>query len=564
MAQHPTPTPRVPLRGSRKNVRPSYAPVGPADPTEMVRIAIKVRPKNPIPDPAVLGAMLPTKRPSPMSYADHCATYGADPADIAKVEQFAKDHNLQVVETDAGQRMVVLKGTVKDVSAAFGTDLRMYHSKETGHTYRGREGELTVPAPLAGVVTVVTGLDNRRLVKRGVRGVHAVDESAVVSFFPPELARIYNFPTDLDGSGQCIGILEFGGGFDTNDLATYFQQDLASFGIAQPEVTAVSADGTQNDPNDPNILPQDRADGEVMLDIEVAGAMAPGAKIAVYFSSFTERGWVEAITRAVHDTQNKPSVISVSWGFAEQEDAGGGFSFSPAVMDDIDLTLKEAASLNKTVILAAGDDGSIDGTFPDNGTLVHADFPATSPNVLAVGGTTLVTDDNNNVTDEVVWSNGVRDDGPGHGSTGGGISEHFPLPSWQSSGKVPPSASTGFVGRGIPDVAAAADGAYTVRFSGQPVQGEGGTSAAAPLWAALIAMINQKLATIPGATPVGFFNPLLYQSLGSTDAFKDIVSGTNDAHDNLDGAYTAGPGWDACSGWGTPNGKNLMKKLTGG
>ncbi len=257
---------------------------------------------------------------------------------------------------------------------------------------------------------------------------------------------------------------------------------MSGFGIAEPSIQAVSADGTQNDPNDPSIPPEDRADGEVMLDIEVAGAIAPGAKIAVYFSSFTERGWVEAITKAVHDTRNKPSVISVSWGFAEQEDVGGGFSFSPAVMDDVDMTLKEAANLHKTVLLAAGDDGSIDGSFPDGGTAVHVDFPASSPHVLSVGGTTLVTDDNNQVTDEVVWGNGIRDDGPGKGSTGGGVSEHFPLPPWQADANVPPSATTGFAGRGLPDVAAAADGAYTVRFSGQPVVGEGGTSAAAPLW----------------------------------------------------------------------------------
>jgi kumamolisin len=564
-----------------KYVRPSFEAVGPADPNEVLRIAIKVRPRSAIPDPAIQGAMLPTQRPAPQSYAQHVATYGADPADIDKVVQFAKDHNLTVVESDAGQRMVVVRGTVKDVCAAFGTSLEMYHSKATGHTYRGRVGELQVPAALAGIVTVATGFDNRRLVKRGGRhgrvkakpgagataiaAARAVDESAVVSFFPPQLARIYNFPTDLDGTGQCIALLEFGGGFDTNDLKTYFQNDLKDFGIAEPSIQAVSADGTQNDPNDPNIPPEDRADGEVMLDIEVAGAMAPGAKIAVYFSSFTERGWVEAITKAVHDTTNHPSVISISWGFAEQEDAGG-FSFSQAVMDDIDTTLKEAANLHKTVLLAAGDDGSIDGDFPDGGTVVHVDFPASSPHVLSVGGTTLVTDGdtNNQVTDEVVWSNGIRSDGPGHGSTGGGISEHFPRPAWQAEANVPASASTGFAGRGVPDVAAVADGAYTVRFGGRPILGEGGTSAAAPLWAALIAMINQKLATIPGATPVGYFNPLLYNTLGRSNAFKDITSGTNDAHGNLRGAYTAGPGWDACSGWGSPNGKNLLRSLTGG
>jgi kumamolisin len=564
MAENPQAAHRVPLHGSTKHARPEYKSVGPANPKEVVRVAIKVRAKKACPDPAVQGALLPIERAAPTAYADHVADYGADQADIDKVVQFAKAHNLTVVEADAGQRMVVVTGTVADANAAFGTDLQTFESKETGRTYRGRTGEIQIPASLTGVVTVVTGLDNRRMVKRKTIGAHAGVAAGPTSFFPPELARIYNFPTDLDGTGQCIGLLEFGGGFDVNDLKTYFKNDLHAFGIKEPSIKAVSVDGTQNDPNDPDIPPEQRADPEVMLDIEVAGAIAPGAKIAVYFSSFTERGWVEAITKAVHDPVNRPSVLSVSWGFAEQEDLGGGFSFSPAVMDDIDLTLKEAANLNVTVILAAGDDGSIDGSFPDGGVAVHVDFPASSPNVLSVGGTTLQTDDNNQVTDEVVWGNGIRDDGPGHGSTGGGVSEHFTRPPWQAAADVPTSHSTGFAGRGVPDVAAAADGAYTVRFSGQPIRGEGGTSASAPLWGALIALINQRLATMPGSKAAGYFNPLIYNTLGKTTAFKDITSGSNDAHNNLDGAYTAGPGWDACSGWGSPNGKELLRALTGG
>jgi kumamolisin len=325
-------------------------------------------------------------------------------------------------------------------------------------------------------------------------------------------------------------------------------------------------DGTPNDPNDPAIPIRDRADPEVMLDIEVAGAVAPGARLVVYFAQFTERGWVEAITKAVHDEVNRPSVISISWGFAEFEDAGT-VTFTPQVMEDINRTLREAALLGVTVIVAAGDDGSCDGVLDGN---VHVDFPSSSPFVLACGGTTLFTQ-NGRITDEVVWGDGIRADSDQdrlpHGSTGGGVSEHFDLPPWQQGNgiEVPPSASTNFAGRGVPDVAAVADGrtGYTIRVFGQDVTGEGGTSAVAPLWAGLIARINQQLAQMPGAKAVGYFNPLLYQKLGPTSAFNDITRGSNDAHGDL-GAYSAGPGWDPCTGWGSPNGVNLLLALTGG
>ncbi len=260
-----------------------------------------------------------------------------------------------------------------------------------------------------------------------------------------------------------------------------------------------------------------------MLDIEVAGSVAPGARIAVYFAQFTEQGWVEAITKAVHDAVNKPSVLSVSWGFSELEDAGT-VAFTPQVMDDIELTLQAAATMGVTVLLAAGDDGSIDGITDGK---VHVDFPASSPHVLSCGGTTILVA-GSTIGQEFVWSNGIRSDGDFKGSTGGGVSEHFQIPSWQTGPgiTVPTSATTGFAGRGLPDVAAVADPrtGYKMRVFGSDGP-NGGTSATTPLWAALIALINQQLATMPGAGSVGYFNPLLYQSIGATSAFKDITDG---------------------------------------
>jgi kumamolisin len=490
----------------------------------------------------VLGAMRPSQRPAPATYAEHDAAFGADQRDIDSVVGFAQSKDLTVEEADAGSRLVVLRGSVAAMEAAFGVELETYHSDELGESYRGRVGSVYVPPDLVDVVTVVTGLDNRRQVKPRV--THALPKPRVVTYTPMDLAEIYGFPAQLDGSGQCIGILEFGGGYAQEDLEHYFTKLLH---IAPPPVVAVSVDGTTNTPGS-------EADIEVVLDIEVAGGACPGASIAVYFSQFTAAGWVEAITKAVHDATNHPSVISVSWGYAELQ-AGAGWTMQ--VMKEINTTLMEAANLGVTVLIATGDDGSIDGIQDGH---VHADFPASSPYVLAVGGTTLHAKKNVRET-EVVWSAGIRSQGPGHGSTGGGVSDVFAIPAWQtrSSAHVPAAASTGFAGRGYPDVAAVADGrtGYLQYVDGQRIT-DGGTSAATPLWAALIARCNQHLATVGQGAPVGYWNPLLYASVGAGGAFFDITVGTNDALGDERGAYSAGPGWDACSGWGAPNGVDLL------
>src|SRR5205807_1982019 len=253
------------------------------------------------------------------------------------------------------------------------------------------------------------------------------------------------------------------------------------------------------------------------------------------FSTFTSAGWVEAVTRAIHDPVNRPSVLSISWGWVEFESAGT-LAWTAQVMDEVDLMFKEAANLGITVIVAAGDDGSEDNI--DDG-VPHVNYPASSPYVLSCGGTTLIAQ-NGQRQSEVVWGFGARSDGRGHGSTGGGISQHFPRPSWQAQAGIEPHPGTGFAGRGLPDVAADADGrtGYWMLIGGE-MQPNGGTSAAAPLWAALIARINQKLGS---SQRVGYFNPLLYASLGAGGAFHDITAGSNDTHGSL-GAYSARAGW---------------------
>jgi kumamolisin len=379
-----------------------------------------------------------------------------------------------------------------------------------------------VPQELTDVVEGVFGLDNRPQVRPRFR---IADPRAVTSSYTPvEVAQAYDFPTDVNGAGQCVGIIELGGGFRQSDLDTYF----GDLGITTPAVVAVSVDGATNSPDgDPN-----GADGEVLLDIEVVGAIAPGARIAVYFAPNSDQGFIDAVTTAVHDRDNKPSVISISWGGPES-------TWTLQAQNALDQAFADAADLGVTVCAASGDNGSSDGV---GDGLAHADFPASSPHVLGCGGTRLEPGGA-----ETVWN-----DGASGGATGGGVSDTFDLPDWQSSANVPASANPGGrIGRGVPDVCGDADPrtGYRVLVDGKTAT-IGGTSAVAPLWAALVALLNEQR-----GTPVGFLNAVLYAN--AYGALRDVTSGDNDLGDAP--AYTAGTGWDACTGLGSPDGAALSR-----
>jgi kumamolisin len=405
------------------------------------------------------------------------------------------------------------------MQAAFGTSLQNYDSP--GGTFRGRTGYLTIPSTLSGIVSAVLGLDNRPVAKAHLRKRRAAQPAGLS---PRAVAQAYNFPDGAQGAGQTIGILELGGGYSTSDLNKYF----SGLGLKTPTVSSVSVDGGANQPG----VDTD-SDGEVMLDIEVAGAVAPEARIVVYFAPNTDQGFVDAITTAAQDTANRPSVLSISWGGPED-------SWTSQSATAMLNACTDAAAVGMTVTAAAGDDGATDGE-----TGLHVDLPACLPPVLGCGGTKL-TLAGTGISNEVVWNELASNEG----ATGGGVSQIYALPSYQSSAGVPLQPGSTFVGRGVPDVASDADPntGYDVLVDGQ-TQVIGGTSAAAPLWAGLIALLNQQL-----GKPVGFVQPALYQ-IGES-AFRDIVSGNNDG-------YSAGPGWDACTGLGSPNGGALLKALQG-
>jgi kumamolisin len=521
-----------PLANSEKSLPADVQQIGLVDPHERLEVSVYLR----VPtgsDPAgdsQLHAQRPGQR---MSREEYLADYGADYDDLAKVTAFAQKHSLTVVQTDVATRKVVLAGTARAMMAAFATDLRRYEYQ--GSTFRGRSGYLHVPDELDQIVVGVFGLDDRPQASPHVRyytplGIIPSAYANAISYTPPQVAQLYDFPTDVDGTGQCVALVELGGGYNQQDLSTYFKQ----LGIKTPQVISVSVDGGQNSPaGDPN-----SADGEVALDIEMVGSIAPGARIAVYFAPNTDRGFLDAITQAIHDTTNAPSVLSISWGSSES-------SWTAQAMQTMDQAFQAAAALGITVCCAAGDNGSGDGV---NDQHAHVDFPSSSPYALGCGGTRLAST-GGKVTAETVWNDAATNGG----ATGGGISDQFGLPTWQASVRIPPSVNNQHVGRGVPDVAGDADPqtGYQVYVDGQstPI---GGTSAVAPLWAGLLALLNQKR-----GKAVGYLNPFLYQhyqQLAQSQALRDIVTGNN-------GDYKAGPGWDACTGLGTPDGSLLLTAL---
>jgi kumamolisin len=504
---------RVVLPGSEKAPFPAATGDKPARPSSVLTVSVIVRCKRP----------LNTKRlgKDRLTRAQYRQQHGADPAAFKLVRAFAKEFGL-TVEKDTPKperRTLMLTGTVAAMQQAFGVTLTQ--KTLDGNVYRVREGGIRLPAELIGEVEAVLGLDNRPQAKPHFR-VHpgATD----TSYTPVQVAQLYQFPSGATAAEQTIGIIELGGGYRTADLTAYFK----TLGQTAPKVTAVSVDSGKNTPTNAN-----GADGEVMLDIEVSAAVAPGAKIVVYFAPNTDQGFIDAVSTAVHDSANNPSVISISWGGPES-------SWTAQSMTALDNACQSAAALGITITVAAGDNGSSDGATGNN-----VDFPASSPHVLACGGTTL-NGSGSTITSEVVWNEQASKEG----ATGGGVSNVFPLPSWQANANVPaPSVSTG--GRGVPDVAADADPVtgYQVRVDGQSLV-IGGTSAVAPLWAGLIALNNQQ-----NGKSAGFIQPQIYAANASS-AFNDIVSGNN-------GAFSAGPGWDACTGLGSPIGANLIALLGG-
>lgn len=545
----------VPLPGSVRRAVPNVQPAGSLDPDARVSATLMLRRRAEVPSELING-------PETLSPEELAARYGADPADVELVRSTLQGLGLTVTDVHVGQRRMTVSGTAEAMSAAFGTTLSLAsteHPDGSGLvTHRYRSGGLSVPAQLDGVVTAVLGLDDRPAARPQFRPADAVGPSVTPApLTAVQVAAAYQFPAGTDGSGQTIAIVELGGGYREADLQQYF----SGLGLAVPPVSSVGVDGGSNSPGND-------ADMEVLLDIEVVGAVAPAATQKVYFAPNSDAGFVDAISQAVHDTPT-PIAVSISWG--QSEDAWS--AQSRAAMDQ---AMADAAILGVTVTVASGDNGSADGATDG---AQHCDFPASSPHALACGGTRLEIAPGGGIYAETVW-NDTTAGSQGGGAGGGGYSDVFGVPTWQASvvsagasggpastveaadperrHPSPPGgpAPTTSRGRGVPDVAGNADPVtgYKIVANGQSTA-VGGTSAVAPLWAGLIARLAQQ-----SGKRFGLLQPLIYAGLAAgtpAPGFNDVTSGNN-------GAYQAAAGWDPCTGLGSPNAPALLAVLTAG
>lgn len=457
-----------------------------------------------------------------LNNADFEAMFAPTQADIAAVSQFAVANGLTVHRVYTNSATIKLTGCVRNFNQAFGITLQNIVMPDRVYMSYIRES-ISIPEELDGIILAVFGLDNTVELERATSP--SVGSTVMT---PTQLASLYNFPV-TGGLGQCVGVIEFGGGYTTNNLTGTFAQA----GITPtPNVIGVPAGGN-NSPDNYSFSQ------EVMLDIYVVGGVIPQGTTAVYFGQNTQlTSFYNAISTAVFDTTNNPSVISISWGADE-------LAWGAGLRTAIDSLFARAIVKGITVVVSTGDYGSRSYANSPNYTV---QYPAVSPYVLACGGT-VVTD--SNLATEVVWNQG-------NASSAGGLSRLYPVPAWQTglTAKQYPSGSVGGItGRAIPDVSGHAVGyQYYYGYSGASqygiYQSNGvGTSAVAPLYAGLIARLN---AVIQGRC--GFVNSFFYTN---PSAFNDIVRGNNAAPAAV--GYAATSGWDACTGLGSPNGVNILK-----
>jgi kumamolisin len=512
----------VPLtRGSRRE-KPDAVPVGDVDPASRVEVTVTVAPER---------------------FAEESEA----------VTRILGEFGLSVAAVYPATGSLRVDGTAAQIEDAFRAGLRMYDHGPDG-VLRGREGDVYVPAALEGIVTGVFGLDQRRVARRltGAAAAESVAGSPGNPQTPEDLERRYSFP-DAQGDGQTVAIAEFGGGYYPDDLGAFCQTHHRTV----PQIEIVPVGASPLSPAQIAALPADQKgeSHEVTMDVEIVAGLCPAAKIRMFFAPFDEKGWIDLLDAVVAEDP-PPVSLCVSWGLAEDST-----QWSRAAVDAINLRLGAASQRGITACAAAGDDGSGD-QIPDGRAHVH--FPASSPFVLAVGGT---MDEGEG---EVVWWNkpGDRSDPsePRGGSTGGGVSVRFGRPAWQNV-HVRSLNPGGFDGRVVPDVAALAGlPGYSIVFEGQTSM-KGGTSAAAPLWAALIARIASATPSGPATppAPAAFLTPLLYQNGGGGQprgarGCTDITKGNN-ASPKPGVGYDAQTGFDAVSGWGVPNGRALLASL---
>jgi len=526
---------RIQLAGSYRAAPPDATYVGEVDPDERVVLTVYLKRRTPEAfQPGSSGDLARLSKPITRRAlaAQRRRTHGRA---AERVKKLAAKFHVAVLDIDMAQRIVVLEATARMLTDILGATLRIY---DDGHSrFRARIGALAVPKEVAPWVRAILGFDQRPVSRPEPRLRALAGAGAGAGLWPTEVAALYGIPLDRDVSKICVGIIALGGGY----LATDLNKALAMMGREAPEVidqpvkVVSAAPGGGAAPGKGNQFGGGTvADEEIALDLQILASLLPKARIVVYFAGNTIQSLVGAINQAIFDDVNRPQVLSVSWGSAET-------FWSPSARDAMQGVLADAKRLNVTVLFAAGDELATGGLNDGN---AHVWFPASSPYALCCGGTQPASGGGAGANEEIVWNDG--DSG-----TGGGISDVFPVPAYQTGLALPPSVNDGASRRGVPDVAAAAAGTpgYRIVLNGAVVIKDG-TSAVAPLWAGLIAIANAGR-----DRPLGFVNSALYSN---PVLFRQIEHGDN----RIQGiGYDAGVGWNACTGLGVPKGAELVAAL---
>jgi kumamolisin len=540
-------SPHVALQDSNRPIKSDSRRLRDADPSAPVEITVSLR-----------GPQLPDADHMPtatLSREQFETQFGARREDIEKAVGVFEQYGLNVEEVSPRTRSMRISGTVASMEKTFQPHLGIYRSKEQGE-FRGREGEIQIPVELLGIVTGVFGLDERRVARR--KALHTAAAPAVLSkmipLSPPDLQDHYNFPPGT-GEGQQIAIAEFEGG--------YFQEDLAAFckkySLPLPKVTSVPVGSTPLSLADIQKLPPLQRQSElgssieVNMDVQIVAGLCPQSEIFIYFAPFTQKGWVDLLNKIMTGTPAKPVALSISWGLAEDAP-----DWSAGALKAINERLQAVALVGITVCVASGDDGSGDELTDGR---AHVDFPSSSPFVLSVGGT-MLNGSAAQSSEQAWWESPGERTNQGGGASGGGVSVVFPRPKWQNV-QVKSLNNGSIDGRVIPDVSALAGPPfYDLIFLGRDFP-NGGTSASTPLWAALVARINGNIAA---SKKQRFLPPLLYQNgvngkpRGEV-ACHDITAGQNASYPDPGVGYQARTGYDAVTGWGVPDGSQLLKSL---
>jgi kumamolisin len=530
---------RVALAGSNRAEPEGAVYVGEVDPEQPILITVYLKRRSP--DKFLPGSTGDLARLSrPITRRALAAQRGRTHARAAaRIRKAAKSYGLAVRDIDLVQRTVTLVGPARLMTRIFDATLRVY---DDGHRrFRARVGQLRVPKEIAPWTRAILGFDQRPMMARPVTRLQALAGAADgPGLWPTQIASLYEIPLDRDVSSVCVGIIAPAGGYLDTDLKAALQKMGRDAPVVVNKSVVVAGPSVpQDDPPAPEQINTfgggTAADQEIALDLQILASLLPKARIVVYFAGNSTQNLVGAINKALFDDENRPQVLSVSWGSAEK-------FWPPSVRDAMQGVLADAKRLHVSVVFAAGDELATGGLTDGN---AHVWFPASSPYALSCGGTLpTVAADGRTVGAEVVWKEGLA-------GTGGGISDCFPVPEYQSNLALPHSVNDGGMRRGVPDVAGAAASipGYRIVLNGAEVAKDG-TSAVAPLWAAMIAIANAQR-----DTPLGFVNSTLYSN---PSWFRQITTGDNRVGGK---GYSAGPGWNACTGLGVPRGGDIIAAL---